>query len=492
MSDSSSTPTRPSITPTKATPTCSAATRPMSRRCTKPTSTTPAACPTTGARTSTRCRTCPPPTARNARDVAARRRSSNRLRRSAPRPGRLQGGQGQRRRSRGGAASRSHVQSLIAAYRFARRALGRPRSAEAHRAPADPRARAGVLRPHRSRHGHRCSTPRNTYFGKETDDAARDPAQRAARDLLRHHRRRVHVHHRPGARSAGGSRGSRAIRTKPSFSAEQKKHILDRLTAAEGLERYPAHQVRRPEALLARRRRELHRLDGRADPARRRQGRAGDRDRHGAPRPPERAGQHRSARCRRTCSPSSTTRRAEDLPAGDVKYHQGFSSDVSTPGGPVHLSLAFNPSHLEIVNPVVEGSVQARAWTAAATRKATQVLPVLVHGDAAFAGQGVVMETLALAQTRGYYTGGTVHIVINNQIGFTTSDPRDSALDAVLHRRRQDDRGAGAARERRRSRSGGARARSSRSTSARSSTRTWWSTSSASASSATTSRTRRR
>jgi 2-oxoglutarate dehydrogenase E1 component len=116
---------------------------------------------------------------------------------------------------------------------------------------------------------------------------------------------------------------------------------------------------------------------------------------------------------------------ADDLPAGDVKYHQGFSSDISTPGGPVHLSLAFNPSHLEIVNPVVEGSVKAR-MERRGDKDGSQVLPILVHGDAAFAGQGVVMETLNLAQTRGYFTGGTVHIVINNQIGFTTSDPRDS------------------------------------------------------------------
>jgi 2-oxoglutarate dehydrogenase E1 component len=115
----------------------------------------------------------------------------------------------------------------------------------------------------------------------------------------------------------------------------------------------------------------------------------------------------------------------EDLPAGDMKYHQGFSSDVSTAGGPVHLSLAFNPSHLEIVNPVVEGSVKARMDRRGDTT-GDQVLPVLVHGDAAFAGQGVVMETLALAQTRGYFTGGTLHLVINNQIGFTTSDPRDT------------------------------------------------------------------
>lgn len=115
----------------------------------------------------------------------------------------------------------------------------------------------------------------------------------------------------------------------------------------------------------------------------------------------------------------------EELPSGDVKYHQGFSSDISTAGGPVHLSLAFNPSHLEIVNPVVEGSVRARMDRRGDTTGA-EVLPILVHGDAAIAGQGVVQETLALAEVRGYHTGGTLHIVINNQIGFTTSDPRDT------------------------------------------------------------------
>lgn len=114
-----------------------------------------------------------------------------------------------------------------------------------------------------------------------------------------------------------------------------------------------------------------------------------------------------------------------DLPAGDVKYHQGFSSDVMTPGGPMHLTLAFNPSHLEIVNPVVEGSVRARQHRRR-DRDGRQVMPVLIHGDAAIAGQGVVMETLNLSKTRGYGTGGTVHIVVNNQIGFTTSDPRDT------------------------------------------------------------------
>ncbi len=111
--------------------------------------------------------------------------------------------------------------------------------------------------------------------------------------------------------------------------------------------------------------------------------------------------------------------------SGDVKYHLGFSSDVETPGGPVHLMLAFNPSHLEIINPVVEGSVRARQERRSDNER-NEVLPVLVHGDAAFAGQGVVTETLNLSETRGYGTGGTVHVVVNNQIGFTTSDPLDS------------------------------------------------------------------
>ncbi|MFO7305087.1 MAG: 2-oxoglutarate dehydrogenase E1 component [Gammaproteobacteria bacterium] len=111
--------------------------------------------------------------------------------------------------------------------------------------------------------------------------------------------------------------------------------------------------------------------------------------------------------------------------SGDVKYHKGFSSDIRTPGGNVHVALAFNPSHLEVVNPVVQGSVRARQQRRRDT-KGDKVVPVLIHGDAAFAGQGVVMETLQLSQARGFYTGGTIHIIINNQIGFTTSDPRDS------------------------------------------------------------------
>ncbi|WP_150049534.1 MULTISPECIES: 2-oxoglutarate dehydrogenase E1 component [Methylomonas] len=110
---------------------------------------------------------------------------------------------------------------------------------------------------------------------------------------------------------------------------------------------------------------------------------------------------------------------------GDVKYHMGFSSNISTPGGPIHLTLAFNPSHLEIINPVVEGSVKARQDRHGVGGE-DAIVPVLIHGDASFAGQGIVMETLNMSETRAFHTGGTVHIVINNQIGFTTSNPFDA------------------------------------------------------------------
>jgi 2-oxoglutarate dehydrogenase E1 component len=115
----------------------------------------------------------------------------------------------------------------------------------------------------------------------------------------------------------------------------------------------------------------------------------------------------------------------QDRGSGDVKYHKGYSADLRTPGGNVHVMLAFNPSHLEIVNPVAEGSVRARQERRGDTR-GEKVLPILIHGDAAFAGQGVVMETLQMSQTRGYGTGGSIHVVINNQVGFTTSEPSDA------------------------------------------------------------------
>ncbi|MGH8428573.1 MAG: 2-oxoglutarate dehydrogenase E1 component [Gammaproteobacteria bacterium] len=119
------------------------------------------------------------------------------------------------------------------------------------------------------------------------------------------------------------------------------------------------------------------------------------------------------------------TAQTDRYDSGDVKYHLGYSSDVETAGGPVHLVLAFNPSHLEAVDPVVEGSVRARQDRAGDERGA-RVLPVLIHGDASIAGQGVVMETLQMSQTRGFGTGGTVHIVLNNQIGFTISNLDDA------------------------------------------------------------------
>jgi 2-oxoglutarate dehydrogenase E1 component len=215
-----------------------------------------------------------------------------------------------------------------------------------------------------------------------------------------------------------------SIRSKPSLTKEKKLHILDRLSAAEGLERFlhtkyvgqKRFSLEGGESFIASMD-ELIQCSGEVGVQEIVIGMA-----------------HRGrlnvlvnalGKVPSDLFAEFDHTAPEDLPSGDVKYHQGFSSDVTTPGGPVHLTLAFNPSHLEIVNPVVEGSVRAR-MDRRADPKGLQVLPVLVHGDAAFAGQGVVMETLALAETRGYSTGGTVHIVINNQIGFTTSDPRDS------------------------------------------------------------------
>ncbi len=213
------------------------------------------------------------------------------------------------------------------------------------------------------------------------------------------------------------------IRSKPSFSVEKKKQILERLTAAEGLERF-LHTKYVGQKRFS--------LEG------------GESFIAAMDEVVQRAGEqgvqeivigmaHRGrlnvlvntlGKMPKDLFAEFDHTAPEDLPAGDVKYHQGFSSDIATAGGPVHLSLAFNPSHLEIVNPVVEGSVRAR-MDRRGDKIGAQVLPVLVHGDSAFGGQGVNQETLMLSETRGYSTGGTVHLIINNQIGFTTSDPRD-------------------------------------------------------------------
>ena len=214
-----------------------------------------------------------------------------------------------------------------------------------------------------------------------------------------------------------------SIRSKPNFNAEQKKHILDRLTAAEGLERFlHTKYVGQKRFSLEGGETFIAAIDELIQAA----GEKGVQEIviGMAHRGRLNVLVNTMGKLPKDLFAEFDHTAPEDLPAGDVKYHQGFSSDISTRGGPVHLSLAFNPSHLEIVNPVVEGSVRAR-MDRRADPKGKQVLPVLVHGDAAFAGQGVNQETLALAQTRGYSTGGTVHIIINNQIGFTTSDPRD-------------------------------------------------------------------
>jgi 2-oxoglutarate dehydrogenase E1 component len=209
-------------------------------------------------------------------------------------------------------------------------------------------------------------------------------------------------------------------RPRPPSSAS-KKRILERLTAAETLERYlHTKYVGQKRFSLEGGESSIVAMDELIRAGQ--QGRAGNRHRHGPPWPPERAGQHPGQVAEHAVLRVRRQGRVR-LSAGDVKYHMGFSSDVMTAGGPVHLTLAFNPSHLEIVNPVVEGSVYARQ-----TRRGERQgrgLPVLIHGDAAVAGQGVNQEMLNFAQTRGYGTGGTMHIVVNNQIGFTTSDPRD-------------------------------------------------------------------
>ncbi len=315
-----------------------------------------------------------------------------------------------------------HVQSLIAAYRFLGsrwadldplKRQGRPKIPELEPAFYDLTESDMDI----------AFSATNTYFSTAEQMSLRDIVQ-ALRETYCGSIGAEYMHVTEPVEKRWWQQRLESVRSKPAFSSAEKINILNRLTAAEGLERYlhtkyvgqKRFSLEGGESFIA----SMDELVQRA-------GKLGVQEIV--------IGMAHRGRLNVLVNTLGKTpaelfsefdhTAPENLPSGDVKYHQGFSSDVTTPAGPVHLSLAFNPSHLEIVNPVVEGSVKARLDRRGDTEGST-VLPVLVHGDAAFAGQGVVMETLALAQTRGYYTGGTVHLVINNQIGFTTSDPRDT------------------------------------------------------------------
>ncbi|MDG9886228.1 2-oxoglutarate dehydrogenase E1 component [Pseudomonas putida CSV86] len=215
-----------------------------------------------------------------------------------------------------------------------------------------------------------------------------------------------------------------SVRGRPSFSADIQSHLLERVTAAEGLEKYLGTKypgtkrfgLEGGESLIPM-----------LDEMIQRSGSYGTKE--------VVIGMAHRGRLNvlvntfgknpRELFDEFEGKKKVELGSGDVKYHQGFSSNVMTAGGEVHLAMAFNPSHLEIVSPVVEGSVRARQDRRNDT-VGDKVLPISIHGDAAFAGQGVVMETFQMSQTRGFKTGGTVHIVINNQVGFTISNPLDS------------------------------------------------------------------
>lgn len=211
----------------------------------------------------------------------------------------------------------------------------------------------------------------------------------------------------------------------PNFSAEKKKQILQHLTSAEGMERY-LHTT-----YLGQKRFSLEGAESLVPML-------DEMIQHGGQLGVKEVCIAMAHRGRLNMLINVMGKRPGDLfsefegtvqrkgeGSGDVKYHQGFSSNIDTSAGPVHVNLAFNPSHLEIVGPVVEGSVRARQ-DRRGDRTGDEVVPVVIHGDAAFAGQGVVMETLNMSQSRGYATKGTLHIIVNNQIGFTTSNQRDA------------------------------------------------------------------
>ncbi|MEY3664988.1 MAG: 2-oxoglutarate dehydrogenase component [Pseudomonadota bacterium] len=313
------------------------------------------------------------------------------------------------------------VQQLVAAYRFLGNRWADLDPLKRQERPAIPELEPAFYDFTEGDHANIYSAA-NTYFG--FDNAPLREIIQALRETYCGSIGAEFMHMTDPAQKRWIQERLESTRARPSFSLDKKKRILERLTAAEGLERYlhtkyvgqKRFSLEGGESFIAA-----------MDEVVQRAGESGIQEIV--------IGMAHRGRLNVLVNtlgkmPSELFaefegHHADDLPSGDVKYHNGFSSDISTPGGPVHLSLAFNPSHLEIVNPVVAGSAKAR-MVRRGDRNGEEVLPVVVHGDAAFAGQGVVMETLNLAQTRGYGTRGTVHIVINNQIGFTTSDPRDT------------------------------------------------------------------
>jgi len=211
---------------------------------------------------------------------------------------------------------------------------------------------------------------------------------------------------------------------KASLTKEQRKHILERLSAAEGLEKYlhtryvgqTRFSLEGGESLIVL-------LD--------------ELLRHGAAQGVKSAVMGMAHRGRLNVLVNTIGKPAQMLfdefegktanllPSGDVKYHKGYTGIMETDDGAIEIVLAFNPSHLEIVNPVIQGMVRAKAEKMNLLEEGA-VLPIEIHGDVAISGQGIVMETMNLSYTKGHSTGGTVHIVINNQVGFTTSDPTET------------------------------------------------------------------
>ncbi len=216
----------------------------------------------------------------------------------------------------------------------------------------------------------------------------------------------------------------RIEQTIPSLSNERKAWLLDRLTAAEGLEKYLGMKY------VGQKRFSLEGSESMIPALNEIINKAGEVA-------VEEIGLGMAHRGRLNVLVNIMGKSPEDLfkefegvqskrfLSGDVKYHLGFASWHKTPKEEVRLALAFNPSHLETVDPVVEGAVRAKQ-DCFTENPHSKVVPVLIHGDSAFCGQGVVMETFALSQTRYYGTGGTIHIVINNQIGYTTDKKEDN------------------------------------------------------------------